>query len=72
MGMGFQSTSVYHAPPPVQNLISERVLTNPMFGFKLASSGSELNLGGVNSKLYKGEFTWLDVTNSVCQILEYV
>jgi cathepsin D len=72
MGMGFQSISVYDAPPPVQNLISEHALTEPMFAFKLASSGSELYLGGVNHKLYKGEFTWIDVTKAVCQILKYL
>ena len=64
--MGFQSISVYDAPPPVQNLISERALNKPMFGFKLAPSASELYLGGVNSKLYKGKFTWVPVTKEVC------
>jgi cathepsin D len=72
MGMGFRSISVYGAPPPVQNLISHRALTEPMFGFKLAPNGSELYLGGVNSKLYKGKFTWVPVTKAVCQILKYV
>ena len=72
MGMGFQSISVYGAPPPIQTLISQRALTFPMFGFKLASSGSELYLGGVNSKLYKGEFTWVPITKAVRQILIYV
>lgn len=72
MGMGFQSISVYGAPPPVQNLISHGALTEPMFGFKLAPNGSELYLGGVNSELYKGKFTWVPVTKAVCQILKYV
>jgi hypothetical protein len=57
MCMGFRSISTYAAPPPIQNHISPRALTKPMFGFKLASSGSELYFGGVNSKLHKGRFT---------------
>lgn len=62
MGMGFQSISNYNAPPPVQNLISEHLLTSPMFGFKLASSGSELFLGGVDPAYNIAEFTWVPVT----------
>ncbi|KAN0118079.1 acid protease [Russula decolorans] len=62
MGMGFQSISVYDAPPPVENLISEDVLTSPMFGFKFASSGSELFLGGVDPAYDIAEFTWVPVT----------
>ncbi|KAI0279434.1 acid protease [Russula aff. rugulosa BPL654] len=64
MGMAFQSISVYNAPPPVQNLISEQVLTEPMFGFKLAPNGSELYLGGVNSELYEGQITWVPLTDA--------
>lgn len=70
MGMGFQSISDYNAPPPVQNLISESELTFPVFGFKLASSGSELYLGGVNPAYDMAKFTWVNVTQQVCQIFE--
>lgn len=68
MGMGFQSISVYNAPPVFQTLISEGVVTSPVFGFKLAasSSGSELFLGGTNSALYTGDFTWVSLTIEVC------
>jgi len=63
MGMAFQSISDFNAPPVFQTLISEGVLTSPVFGFKLAASGSELFLGGTNSKLYRGGFTWVNLTN---------
>jgi hypothetical protein len=72
MGMGFQSISAYDAPPVVQNLISEHLLTEPMFGFKLAPDGSELYLGGVNSELYKGQFSWVPVTKAVCHAFDCV
>ena len=68
--MGFQSISVYNAPPTVQTLISEDVLTSPMFGFKFASSGSELFLGGVNSAYDINKFTWVPVNPEVCHIFE--
>ena len=70
MGMGYQSISVYNAPPSVQNLISEGELSLPMFGFKFASSGSELYLGGVNPDYDITKFTWVPVTKAVCHVFE--
>jgi hypothetical protein len=72
MGLAFQSVSVYGAQSPVQSLISEGVLTCPMFGTKLAHNDSELFLGGVNTNLFQGEITWVPLSNTVCQISEYV
>lgn len=72
IGMAFQSVSVFGAPSPLQNLISEGVLTCPMFGTKLAPNGSELFLGGLNPNLFRGEITWISLSNAVCQISEYV
>jgi len=72
MGMGFQSISVYNASPPVQNLKSQGVLTEPMFGFKLATSGSELFLGGVNPAYDINKFTWVPVTTEVCHVFTCV
>ena len=66
MGMAFQSISDYNAPPVFQTLISEGVLTSPVFGFKFATAGSELFLGGTNSALHTGDFTWVPLTNEVC------
>jgi len=63
MGLAFQSISTLNAPPVFQTLISEGVLDSPVFGIKLATSGSELFLGGTNSKLYTGDFTWVPLTN---------
>jgi cathepsin D len=65
MGMAFQSISRFNAPPVFQTLISEGVLTSGVFGFKLAASGSELFLGGTNTRLYTGNFTWVPLTNQV-------
>jgi cathepsin D len=66
MGMGFQSISQFNATPLFQTLISEGVVTSPVFGFKLATSGSELFIGGTNSALYTGDFIYLPLTVKVC------
>ena len=72
MGMGFPSISVYQASPVFQTLISEGKLASPVFGIKLASSGSELFLGGVNSNLFKAPITWVPLSNAVCLIFTCV
>ena len=71
MGMAFKSLSVYNANPTYQTLIDEGKMS-PIFGFKFATSGSELFLGGVNPALYTGEFTWVDLSVVVREILQCV
>jgi cathepsin D len=67
MGMGFQSISAFNASPVFQTLVSESVVKSSVFGFKLnVTSGSELYLGGVNKKLFRGNFTWVNLTDEVC------
>jgi cathepsin D len=65
MGMAFESISEYGANSVFQTLVSQGAVPEPVFAFKLASSGSELYVGGVNSALYRGPFTYLPVTKQV-------
>jgi cathepsin D len=65
MGMGFQSISSFNASPLFQTLMSQGIVTSPVFSFKLATSGSELFLGGTNSALFTGNFTWVPLTSEV-------
>jgi cathepsin D len=65
MGMAFQSVSKYGADSVFQTLVSQGAVPEPVFAFKLASSGSELRVGGVNSALYKDSFTYTPVTQQV-------
>lgn len=60
--MGFQSLSVYGAAPFFQSLVAQGKTTASQFAFKLAKSGSQLTLGGVNSALYTGAFSYASVT----------
>lgn len=62
MGMAFESVSEYGANSVFQTLVSQGAVPEPVFAFKLASSGSELYVGGVNSALYRGPFTYVPVT----------
>ena len=71
MGMAFELISVYGVNPPVQNLVTEGVLSTPMFGFKHASSDSELFLGGVNPDYKEEDFTWVPLSYEVCPIFKY-
>ncbi|KAH8100357.1 aspartic peptidase domain-containing protein, partial [Cristinia sonorae] len=62
LGMGYQVISQYNSPPFFQTLVAQKKTTKPMFAFKLATTGSELYLGGVNPDLYTGSFTYVPVT----------
>ncbi|KAI6111176.1 aspartic peptidase domain-containing protein [Pisolithus sp. B1] len=62
MGMAFESLSIYGANPVIQTLVNNNVISDPVFAFKLASSGSELRIGGINSALYSGSLTYTPVT----------
>ena len=65
MGMGFQEISVFNEPPFFQTLVNQGVVASPEFGVKLATTGSELFLGGVDSALFTGPLTSVPVTTVV-------
>ena len=61
MGMGFKSISNNEANPVFQTLVETRKTSSGVFAFKLASSGSELTIGGLNPDLYSGSPTYTPV-----------
>ncbi|KAF9321561.1 hypothetical protein BGZ91_004508 [Linnemannia elongata] len=61
LGMAFESISSFQALPVAQPLIAQGQMDKPVFSFKLAASGSELYLGGVNGALFTGNFTYTPV-----------
>lgn len=65
MGMAFQSISEYNAKPVFQTFVGQRQTSQPVFAFKLASSGAELDVGGLNTRLYSGPVTYIPVTQEV-------
>jgi cathepsin D len=64
--MGFKSISAYNANPVFQTLMADGEASDPVFAFKLSSSGAELSVGGTDSSLYSGDFTYAKVEKEVC------
>lgn len=62
MGMAFQSISEYNSPPVFQTLVAQGKVAEPVFGFTLLKSGSELYLGGVDNSKFDGSLTYAPVT----------
>lgn len=61
MGLAFKSISKFGADSVFHTLVSQGAVPEPVFAFKLASFGSELRVGGVNSALHQGSFTYTPV-----------
>ncbi|KAF8266878.1 Asp-domain-containing protein [Lactarius quietus] len=59
LGLGFPSLSGCGATPLFTNLVNQRVLPKDSFGL----CPTELYIGGTNSQLYKGNFTYVPVTH---------
>jgi cathepsin D len=68
MGMAFPQISVFGANPVFQTLVAQGVPTASQFSFKLATSGSELFLGGADSSQFTGSFTNVPLTHVVWYI----
>lgn len=69
LGMAFPSLAVNLATPFFQNLYHQKLVQQPVFSFLLrnngttASYGGELILGGSDPALYRGQLTYVPVSN---------
>jgi cathepsin D len=63
IGLAYPSISVFNATPFFQRLVEDGQVAEPLFSVKLSDKGGELCLGCINRKLYKGDFTIVNVTN---------
>jgi len=52
LGLGFRKNSYYNAPNIVNTLLSQGKISRGVVAFKVAASGAELTIGGLNSDLY--------------------
>jgi len=65
LGLGFDSISVSHVPTVMSALIGTKQLDEPVFGFFLGNHAvGELEFGGVDSKHYTGDFTYVPLKSA--------
>lgn len=64
LGLAYPSLSQFRQNPYFVNAKAQGSVKAGVFAFKLAKSGSELYLGGTNSKLYSGSIEYHSVTGS--------
>jgi hypothetical protein len=57
--MGFQSISTFNSTPLFQSLVAAKSVREPIFAFKLSTTGAGLTLGGIHHKLYTGPITYV-------------
>jgi len=67
LGFGFDSISVDHVTPLWYNLLSQKLVSAPVFSFWLsqdpqAAQGGQLSLGGADPAKYTGTFSYTAVT----------
>ncbi|TFY67566.1 hypothetical protein EVJ58_g1536 [Rhodofomes roseus] len=64
LGMAYQKISNLAQPPFINQAKTQGSISSASFGMKLASSGSELYIGGTDTSLYKGAPEFHAVTGS--------
>ncbi|OBZ67135.1 Aspartic protease [Grifola frondosa] len=64
LGLAFPAISNLRHDPFFFTAVQQRTVPQGVFAFKLASTGSELYVGGTNSKLYMGDIEYHDVSSS--------
>ena len=69
MGMGFQELSTTNTVTPLMNLVSQELIPEAVFAFKLnpqgLSSGGQITLGGTDGNDYEGPINWLKVIGTI-------
>lgn len=68
LGMGFQTISQDNVVTPFQNMVDQKLVSDPVFSFYLnrdqtKSPGGEILFGGIDSNYYTGDITYTPVTH---------
>jgi len=74
LGLGYPAIAADGVTPVFDNMISEKLVASPLFGVYLDSTpgntGSEIQFGSLNSKLYSGVITYIPVTQQTYWSIE--
>nr|KAJ3413180.1 hypothetical protein HK105_002147 [Polyrhizophydium stewartii] len=65
LGLGFPSIAIGGVPSPLDNMIAQKQIAQPLFGFYLTKggkAGSVLTLGGYDPSHVSGAITWVPLT----------
>ncbi|KAG0328425.1 Vacuolar protease A [Podila humilis] len=61
-GLGYDTISALGVVPPFYNMVNQKLIDEPVFGFYLAQSeeatGGQMTLGGIDSNHYTGDIQW--------------
>jgi hypothetical protein len=71
LGMAWQSISVDNLPTIFELLVNAKAVDQPVFAFYLPStdgSTGELTLGGIDSKHYTGDITYVPLSSETCTL----
>jgi len=71
LGMGVPGQAQDNVPMPMDQLVAQGKLEKNQFAFYLASggkAGSQLTLGGVDTALYTGDFTYVPISPKAVEI----
>ncbi|KAI1299081.1 Vacuolar protease A [Mortierella claussenii] len=64
-GLGYDTISVLGVVPPFYNMVDQKLVDEPVFGFYLGQAdstlGGQMTLGGVDSNHFEGDLQWHDV-----------
>jgi len=69
LGMGWPSIAVDGAVPPFTNMVNQNLVAKPLFSVFLSkdassSVGGEFLLGGIDTKYYTGDISYVPLTNT--------
>lgn len=64
LGLAYNTISVNHIVPPFYNMLDQKLLDEPVFGFRLGSSeedGGDMTFGGLDENAYEGKITYVPI-----------
>jgi len=64
LGLAYDTISVNHIVPPFYNMLNQKLLDEPVFGFRLGSSeedGGDMTFGGLDEKAFSGKMEYVPI-----------